>query len=312
MRLSLRTKNDNGSNVEGSFWLDDHDWHYYTVTFTETAAKVYIDGVLANAWTLDNTSDGQKMTNLFTKGSLYTHICLGGNQRWDATSTFDYDPAFKFDDIAIYDAALSAEQIAQIMSDKKPEESVTLPSNGYATFASPYALDLANLPSGLTAYKASVSGTTVTFTQVTEAVAANTGLLLQGDAESSPYSIPLAASGADISASNAFLVNTGSIEVDNNYYYFGLVKNSLTFGLFDPSTVTIPSNKAYLKVLKTSIDSPSGARTLNVVFGDEATGISTVETSSKMNGKAYNLSGQRVAAPQKGLYIVNGKKVIVK
>lgn len=111
-------QNDNGSNAEGSQWLDDHNWHYYTAVFTTTSAKVYIDGTLANSWTLDNKTDGQIMENLFTKGSVYTYICLGGNQRWAETGTFDYDAAFKFDDIAIYNKALSPEQINQIRTNK--------------------------------------------------------------------------------------------------------------------------------------------------------------------------------------------------
>ena len=132
----VATQNDNGSNAEGSQWLDDNAWHYYTATFTETSAKVYIDGTLANSWTLDNTTDGQIMTNLFTKGSSYTYICLGGNQRWDQNGSYNNDPAFKFDDIAIYDAALTAEQIAQIMADKTTTADITSLSANYTFNAS--------------------------------------------------------------------------------------------------------------------------------------------------------------------------------
>lgn len=44
-----------------------------------------------------------------------------------------------------------------------------------------------------------------------------------------------------------------------------------------------------------------------------ATGINQVEgTSSKQNYNIYNLNGQKVNNPTKGLYIINGKKVILK
>ena len=47
-------------------------------------------------------------------------------------------------------------------------------------------------------------------------------------------------------------------------------------------------------------------------FG-ETTGINAVNGSElKVNGEYYNLNGQRVANPTKGLYIVNGKKVVIK
>ena len=184
----------------------------------------------------------------------------------------------------------------------------TLGTNGYATFAAPYALDLANLPEGLKAYKAAVNGTTVNFTEVTEAVEANTGLLLGGTA-SETYSIPVASEGNDISSTNAFLVNEGgtTFAAESGYTYYGLLKNTLTFATFDPTSVAIPASKAYLKVANTN-----GAR-LSVSFDDDntTTGINNANVNVGDN-KVYNLQGQRVDNPKKGLYIVNGKKFINK
>ena len=45
---------------------------------------------------------------------------------------------------------------------------------------------------------------------------------------------------------------------------------------------------------------------------DDATAINAVKSNVVENGTYYNLAGQRVNNPTKGLYIVNGKKVIVK
>jgi hypothetical protein len=204
--------------------------------------------------------------------------------------------------------------------------SATLGTNGYGTFASPYPLDLAKLPKGLTAYKAStISGKTVTFTAVAEAVQANTGLLLKGDAGESEtiVSIPVAASGADISETNQFLVNTAGTTFtgDDKYYYFGLKKNTLTFGLFNPSAVAIPANKAYLKVLKSNVDA---SRSLSIVFDDEATGVGASLMNNEertMNNEVYDLQGRRVDGSRltvngsrlnPGIYIKNGRKVVVK
>ncbi|MBQ8487319.1 MAG: hypothetical protein IJ533_06695, partial [Prevotella sp.] len=69
------------------------------------------------------------------------------------------------------------------------------------------------------------------------------------------------------------------------------------------SAFTVGANTAYLPA------DIAGARAF-YGFGD-ATAISAVKTV-KADGEVYNLNGQRVAAPQKGLYIVNGKKVIIK
>ena len=195
--------------------------------------------------------------------------------------------------------------------------SATIGANGYATFASAYPLDLttANLPSEVTAYKAAVSGTTVTFTPLDQTVPANTGVLLKGP-EDAEVSIPVVASGTDVTE-NAFLVNTAgtTFTAETGYTYFGMKKavsssDAIIFGTFDPSSVAIPANKAYLKVASGS------APSLTFIFDDgQTTGIESVKAEGPMlNGSAeyYNLAGQRVAQPTKGLYIVNGRKVVVK
>ena len=188
--------------------------------------------------------------------------------------------------------------------------------NGFTTFASPRALDLttANIPDGLTAYKAeSVDGTTIHFTPLDQTGPANTGVLLAGIANTT-YEIPVVASGDAVSG-NLFHVNStgGTFSAESGYTYYGLKKpatssDPLVFATFNPSTVAIPSNKAYLMVSNTE------ARQLTCVFDDEATGISAtlMNSEDRIVNSIYNLAGQRVAQPTKGLYIKNGRKVIVK
>ena len=56
------------------------------------------------------------------------------------------------------------------------------------------------------------------------------------------------------------------------------------------------------------------AKCPGIVIRTDATGIANVAKSQEQtaNSQYFNLAGQRVAHPAKGLYIVNGKKVIVK
>lgn len=70
---------------------------------------------------------------------------------------------------------------------------------------------------------------------------------------------------------------------------------------------TIPANRAYLPIAK---EQNAGAR-LSIAFGNEETGISSV-AAVKTDNVFFNLGGQRIAQPTKGLYIVNGKKVVLK
>jgi hypothetical protein len=68
-----------------------------------------------------------------------------------------------------------------------------------------------------------------------------------------------------------------------------------------------------IKPFRAYFVSNSNASALTLDFGD-ATGIDSIANSHELNvnSHVYNLAGQRVAQPTKGLYIVNGKKVIVK
>lgn len=95
-------------------WLKDQEWHLYTAVVTPTSAKIYFDGEIANAWTLDGESRGQQC-DLKTVATMKC-ICLGGNQAW---GWGDPDPGFGFDDLFIYNKALSQDEIKQLMLLKK-------------------------------------------------------------------------------------------------------------------------------------------------------------------------------------------------
>ena len=100
----------NPANNMTTVWSDDGAWHYFTITITSSSAKVYVDGNVINSWTISDNS----LAGMFTQTDL-THFCLGGNQAfgWD-----DPDPAFAFDDFAVYNKALTSEEIAAIISAK--------------------------------------------------------------------------------------------------------------------------------------------------------------------------------------------------
>ncbi len=182
--------------------------------------------------------------------------------------------------------------------------STTIASSGYSSFASSYPVDCANLPDGLEAYQVTATSEaagTATLEKVTTAVTAGTGLILKGTADAS-YDIPVVAAGNDISATNLL---TGVIENTDIPADSYILKN----GQFVKSTAgTLPAGKAYL-----TSSSIGEAPIFNLIFGDQSTGIESVSASQfATNSIYYNLNGQRVAKPAKGLFIVNGKKVIIK
>ena len=172
---------------------------------------------------------------------------------------------------------------------------------GYATYCSPYALDFSS--TGLTAYIAKVNGTEVTFQEVTE-VPAYTGVLLKG--AENDYEIPIIASSAADVADNAFFGVTRETP-DVAAGIFVLLNGNKGFGFYKTTnTFTMGANTAYLPA------SAATARTF-ISLGNETTGVDDVSSKTEdVRGVVYDLSGRRVAQPTKGLYIVNGKKVIIK
>ena len=49
------------------------------------------------------------------------------------------------------------------------------------------------------------------------------------------------------------------------------------------------------------------------IASNDATGINVIRSKmADVRGDVYNLAGQRVVQPAKGLYIVNGRKVVVR
>lgn len=168
---------------------------------------------------------------------------------------------------------------------------------GWATLFSDYALNFEG--TGLTAYTATLSESTVTLTEVTS-VTAGTGVVLKGEAKT--YDIPVI-DGSDTAKGDLKGNATTATEANGTQYV--LMMNGSNAQFTKASTGSIAAGKAYLEKAE------SESRILNVVFAGEATGIKAIETA-KADGNVYNMAGQRVAAPQKGLFIMNGKKVIIK
>jgi len=117
--------NEDGALIEDTSWLDDEEWHLYTAVLDDTSLKIYIDGEAVKYWESDGT-DGHNQGGLFSNGVDLKYVCLGGNQAWDWA---DADAAYMFDDVAIYNVALSDSEIQAVIdektSDKNPGEDET-------------------------------------------------------------------------------------------------------------------------------------------------------------------------------------------
>ena len=169
---------------------------------------------------------------------------------------------------------------------------LTIPAKTYASYISDKGLELGmGTADGvlLTSVKAVDTYTgTVTLFDNLESAAAQTPLILYN--------------GTDEDQMVDLIVNENGAEVNYDTEHF--------FGTLEPKTFT-PDDMAEADQ-KIIPPSTTHARTMNIIFEGDVTGISTVKTATSMDGNFYDLSGRRVTKPTRGLYIVNGKKVVMK
>ena len=179
-------------------------------------------------------------------------------------------------------------------------ESITL-SKGVVTFTSGLPLDFSNPINGLKAYTVSeVTDGRAVLTEVTTAVPAGTGLILKGTAGET-YEIPYTLGNVTNVTNKLVGMLTATTIGGNDLDYI------LKDGKFvKASAGTLSAGKAYLKL------DAALARGVVEIDGD-ATGVGAALTNSdNVKSEVYNLQGQRVSKPAKGLYVVDGKKVFVK
>lgn len=178
-------------------------------------------------------------------------------------------------------------------------ETVKTNSEGYATYVNTKNLEI---PAN-TAYYAVDNGNGSATAHAITSVAGGTAMLIKGNANTT-YHFGTISSGTDYSSTNAFHAGSGVALGATDGGGHNYILKGDAFYLANGNTVA--STKAYLKL--------SQAATSRVLkFADDETDAISAVTSIADNGGAYyNLSGQRIANPTKGLYIRGGKKVMVK
>lgn len=181
------------------------------------------------------------------------------------------------------------------VSDMLLYRTITVGEEGYSTFGTLYKNAK---PNGVKAYAAKVSGSKVTLTEVTN-VPAGKGVVIEA-AEGS-YAPTFDVNADDIDTD--LLVSNGTVVSDGTFYVLAKTdKNGVGFYKL-ANGEKVPAGKGYL-VIDSNAPEFLG-------FGGDATGINEVK-AVEAKGEFFNLAGQRVAKPAKGLYIANGKKVIIK
>ena len=195
---------------------------------------------------------------------------------------------------------------------KPANVNITITADKYATYSCEQPLDFTS--SGVKAYVASaVTSGTVTLTEVSK-VPANTGILVFCETADT-YQIPVADSAPAV-GTNYLVANASPTSIaasaGSTWNYIFAKNSSDQVGFYKLTAAhTLGAHKAYLQTA-TDITPTSGARIALVFDDDETTGITNNNRETITNNQFFDLQGRKVAQPTRGLYIVNGRKVIIK
>ena len=274
---------------------------YKEMEYNENGTNKYSPETFAQGWT--------KGKHVSTKGSAYSTMILQADGRLGFY--FEEFPGDQWSYCLVYipytikDVTGGAYSLYTVNS--------TISEHGIGTF---YASEAMQIPKGVKAYVATTGDLVmngddgyIAPTELEGIIPANTGAILMGDAKTYNF-IPSISYGTPVDG-NMLVGYEGadeyeevSLPTDGSTNYVLTVMNGRV-GFYKKETgFNVYNNKAYLNV-----PGSAGARAIYFDFGGE-TGILETENGNVKTENCYDLSGRRVVKAQKGIYIVNGKKVV--
>lgn len=218
--------------------------------------------------------------SLLDKSNVY----LYGNGTNKATDNIDYVVVRKLSDLAPISSAAFATY--------SPSSNVIVPAE----------------ESGIKVYTAKVEGNQINLTQVEagKVLKAGTGYVVAGEENS--YEFALTNEAAEAIEGNELKVATGeglTATADTKYYVLTKRADGVGFGKV-ATDVNIPAGKCYIDL------SATASKATFLSFSGETTGISNMEAAKANTNEYFSLQGVKTMKPNKGIYIHNGKKVVIK
>ena len=276
--------------------------YYKEMEYNENGTNKYTSTTFAQGWT--------KGIHVSTKGSCYSTMISQADGR--IAFFFEEEPSdycMVYIPYSIEDLTGGAYSLYTVNS--------TIGQHEIGTF---YASEAMQIPEGVKAYVAKKEPTLeegVGVLQMEELdgfIPARTGAVIIGEADNYKF-IPSISYGTAVDGNMFYGYEADNTDASlkspvtvtgNSSYYILSVKNDKA-GFYKKSTnFNVANNKAYLKI-------PGAIATIRLRFinNDGTTGIMEVPTELLDTvGGIYDLSGRRVEKATKGVYIVNGQKVI--
>ena len=265
----------------------------YTFSVLESANGT--DYTVLEEYNSTNTIGSTAFTETLTPASTTRYI------KWIYTTKADGNVALGKISLALPEPAQPS------VNDVNHTVTLTITDNmdGWRTFA-PVKADQKYTADADVYYVSAAGSSSVTLVKIDDGVPANTPVILH---QTSGTTITLTETATDISApgaSNLLAVSTADQNL-GKVYRLGY-KSAYGVGFYTYTTTSAPEGIVYIN------SSSSAHEFLGLDFDGETTGVNEVTNTNLTNNTNgfYNLAGQRVAKPTKGLYIVNGRKVIVK
>ena len=298
--------------ISVGYW--DNVWHFTATKYVVNADKITfvnsdIEGdIYAYAYCTGEAKllggwPGTKMTNNGDGTWSIDNVNIGNDTKFifnnNNGTQYPSSNGYSYDEKCVYDKNGIA-----------PDVNVSI-TNDYGTFASPYPLTFPE-NGEIYAYKASqVSGNKMIMERVIGTVPAKTGLFLEKNTAKTMTVSPCATT--VVVSSNYLKAGGVSVTSDGTGDRYGFQTQSSGVGFYKitGNAVAVPENKAYLELPVGTVNAPS----LSIEIDGETTGIKVInweDVDANNDGQIYDLQGRRVYQPTTGIYIKNGKKVIVK
>ncbi len=222
------------------------------------------------------------------------NISFNGGSRWLYVNQGNYTDAGSTTNNA-NGYCFNIEEVAELP--------VAITTAGYATFYAPVAVEV---PAGVTAHTVTINGEWATLSEALTIVPANTGVVLAGQGD---YDLVITTAAA-FEGENALSGTVAATNITEAAYVLandaegvGFYAAAMTNGAWLNN-----SHKAYLPKAQ-----GMNAASYSFRFEDGTTGISEVKGENGEVKAIYDLTGRRVEAiTAPGIYIVGGKKVLVK
>lgn len=272
-----------GENEVSGYAICDESGYLYAASSSKNHLKTQETNNANGIWTITiNGETGEASVVAESSSNRNVMQYNSGNILFSCYSSASQAPVYLFEKV------------------EAETEEVTVTAVGYATYCSENALDFTDVTE-ITAYVGTIEGTHLTFTPITQ-VPANTGLLLKAEGGAT-VDVPVIASAPALTSTNCLTGTNEAITLEEGDYILNVVNGKAGFYRATTQYTALAAHRAYI-----SAEAGQGVKSF-IFDDDDATAISSVEFFTE-EGAIYNVAGQRLQKMQKGINIVNGKKIL--